>query len=77
MTPKPIARSPVPHHCLGPGRASLLGHGAEAAPASTGAYRRMFPELPPLPSDEAFLQKLGTSCLLVKDTAAPVLVPAH
>ena len=56
------APSPVPHHCLGPGRASALGHGAEAASTSTGAYRRMFPELPPLPSDEAFLQKLGTSC---------------
>jgi heme peroxidase len=62
MTPKSITQSPVPHHCLAPGRASALGHGAEAAPTSTGAYRRMFPELPPLPSDEAFLQKLGTSC---------------
>ena len=32
------------------------------SPTSTGAYRRMFPELPRLPSDEAFLHKLGTSC---------------
>ncbi len=57
-----ITRSPVPHHCLGPSRALALSRGAEAAPTSTGAYRRMFPELPPLPSDEAFLHKLGTSC---------------
>ncbi len=62
MTPKSITHSPVPHHCLGPSRASALGRDAEAAPTSTGAYRRMFPELPPLPSDEAFLHKLGTSC---------------
>jgi len=54
--------SPVPHHCLGPRRASAPGHGPEAAPTSTGAYRRMFPGLPALPSDEAFLQTLGTSC---------------
>jgi len=62
MTPKSVTHPPVPHHCLGPGRASALGHGAEAAQASTGTYRRMFPELPALPSDEAFLHKLGTSC---------------
>ena len=70
MTPKPIARSPVPHHCLGPGRASLLGHGAEAVPTSTGACRRMFPELPTT-KPARFL------VLLVKDKGAPVLVPAH
>ena len=62
MTPKSITHSPVPHHCLGRSRASALGHDAEAAPTSTGAYGRMFPELPRLPSDEAFLHKLGTSC---------------
>jgi len=62
MTAKPITHCPVPRHCLGPSRASGLGHGAEAAPTSTGAYRRMFPELPPLRSDGAFLQELGTSC---------------
>ena len=62
MTPKSITRSPVPHHCLGPSRAPALGHGAESVPTSTGAYRRMFPELPRLPSDEAFLHKLATSC---------------
>ena len=62
MTPKPITHSPVPHHCLAPSRASAPGHDAEAAPTSTGAYRRMFPELPRLPSDEAFLHELGTSC---------------
>jgi hypothetical protein len=62
MTPKSITHFPGPRHCLGPSRASALGHDAEAAPTSTGAYRRMFPEVPPLPSDEAFLHKLGTSC---------------
>jgi hypothetical protein len=62
MTPTSTTHSAVPHHCLGPGRASVLGHGAEATPTSTGAYRRMFPELPALPSDEAFLRTLGTSC---------------
>jgi len=62
MTPKSSPLSPVPHHCLGARRAPPLGHGAELAPTSTGAYRRMFPELPRLPSDEAFLHKLGTSC---------------
>ena len=55
MTPKSTIHSPVPHHCLGPSR-------AESVSTATGAYRRMFPELPRLPSDEAFLQKLGTSC---------------
>ena len=62
MTPTSTTHSAAPHHCLGPGRASVLGHDAEAPPTSTGAYRRMFPELPPLPSDEAFLHTLGTSC---------------
>ena len=62
MTGATIAHSPVPHHCLGPGRPAALGHAAQAAPASTGAYRRMFPELPPLPGDEAFLHKLAASC---------------
>jgi Animal haem peroxidase len=62
MTPKSIAHCPVPHHCLGPSRAPALGHGVESVPNATGAYRRMFPELPRLPSDEAFLHKLGTSC---------------
>jgi heme peroxidase len=62
MTPKSIAHSPVPHHCLAPSRAAALGHGTGRTPTSTDAYRRMFPELPPLPSNEAFLQELGTSC---------------
>lgn len=62
MTRKSITHSLVPHHCLGPKRGPLLGRDAESAPTSTGAYRRMFPELSPLPSDEAFLHKLGTSC---------------
>ncbi|HZN97636.1 MAG TPA: heme peroxidase family protein [Gemmatimonadales bacterium] len=61
-TTNPVTHSPVPHHCLGPSRASALDQDAETAPTSTGAYRRMFPELPPLPSDEAFLRELGTSC---------------
>ncbi|HEX5437796.1 MAG TPA: heme peroxidase family protein [Gemmatimonadaceae bacterium] len=63
MTPKTITHCPVPHHCLAPSRTPALGHGPEAAPTSTGAYRSMFPELPPLQSDEAFLRKLGTSCV--------------
>lgn len=62
MTPKPTTHARVPHHCLGPGRVPVLGHGTESAATSAGAYRRMFPELPRLPSDEAFLHKLGTSC---------------
>ena len=62
MTPKSSTHSPVPHHCLGPSRAPALGHGAESVRTSTGAYRRMFPELPRLRGDEAFLRKLGTSC---------------
>ena len=41
MTPKPTTHCPVPHHCLGPSRASALGHGTKAAPTSSGAYRRM------------------------------------
>jgi hypothetical protein len=53
---------PVPHHCLGPRRAPTLAHGTKPATTSGGSYRRMFPDLPPLPSDEAFLHKLGTSC---------------
>jgi len=59
---KPATHSPVPHHCLAPGRAAALGHGADTPPTGTGAYRRMFPELPALASDEDFLHKLGTSC---------------
>jgi len=62
MAAKPITYSPVPHHCLAPRRAPALGHGTESVAISTGAYRRMFPELPRLPSDEAFLHTLGTSC---------------
>jgi hypothetical protein len=62
MTQQSTTRSPVPHHCLAPSRASVPAHGAQPSAPSTGAYRRMFPELPALPSDEAFLQTLGTSC---------------
>jgi len=47
---------------LAPSRASAPAHGVEAAATSSGEYRRMFPELPALPSDEAFIRKLGTSC---------------
>lgn len=57
-----MLHSLVPHHCLAPRRASALAHGHQAAATTTGAYRRMFPDLPALPSDEAFLRKLGTSC---------------
>ena len=60
MPAKSNTYPPVPHHCLGPSRAAGPGRGTEATP--TAAYRPMFPELPRLPSDEAFLQKLGTSC---------------
>ena len=62
MTATAITHSPVPHHCLAPGRAAGLSHGAEAPPTSAGAYQRMFPELPRLPGDEALLHELGTSC---------------
>jgi hypothetical protein len=51
----------MPHHCLAPTRDPALRCAAPVA-TPTGAYRRMFPELPRLPSDEAFLHKLGTSC---------------
>lgn len=60
MTVQSSTRSLVPHHCLAPSRATAHDIRAAAEPGS--AYRRMFPELPALPSDEAFLRKLGTSC---------------
>jgi len=51
----------VPHHCLAPSRAAALDRGAGTADPPA-AYGRLFPELAPLPSDEALLQRLGTSC---------------
>lgn len=60
MTPRSISHSPVPHNCLAPSRCQALG--AESQSPASGAYRRMFPDLPRLPSDEAFLRKLGTWC---------------
>jgi hypothetical protein len=62
VTTKSSTHTPVPHHCLAPGRAATAGHGAAPPATSPSAYQRMFPELPSLPSDEAFLHKLGTSC---------------
>lgn len=68
MTVHSITRSIVPHHCLAPSRAPA--HDIDAAAKSGGAYRRMFPELPALPSDESFLRKLGTSCGLGDSSTA-------
>jgi hypothetical protein len=48
---------------------SFQPRGAAATATSTAAYRRLFPELPALPSDEAFLQRLGTSCVAELPTA--------
>lgn len=60
MTVQSSTRSLVPHHCLAPSRAPA--HDVRPAAEPGSAYRRMFPELPALPSDETFLRKLGTSC---------------
>ncbi|MEO8201161.1 MAG: heme peroxidase family protein [Gemmatimonadota bacterium] len=55
--------SPVPHHCLAPGRpASLVSEGNAGRNNRGSEYRRMFPDLPRLPSDESFLHRLGTGC---------------
>ncbi len=71
MTVQSSTQSIVPHHCLAPSRARTPDHGAEAPMSAGGAYRRMFPELPALPSDESFLRKLGTSCGLEGSSAGP------
>ena len=55
--------SPVPHHCLAPNRAPALGLDASSdTPAAGSAYRRMFPDLPRLPSNETLLHQLVTTC---------------
>lgn len=71
MSQKPVRHPLVPHHCLARSRAAAPTDADHAASTSGGAYRRMFPDLPALPSDEGFLRKLGTSCGMRVSTTAP------